>query len=171
MEFTFQFFLAQAISVLTALSAIISVQCKNMKGVLAGQIAANLFTALTYILLDGMTGAGLCLIAIVHTVALFVYRNLEINPPLWLTAIFMMLYLGCSVYYFKTFFDVFSTLASVCFVIAMSQEKPERMRIFTSINLSSWIIYDVATMAYVNVIVHFSVLVSTVLAMIRYRKK
>ena len=52
------FYLAQGISVLTALTAMVMMQFKSMKKILAGQIIANLLTASTYFLLGGFSGAG-----------------------------------------------------------------------------------------------------------------
>ena len=166
-----EFYIAQAISIITALAAIISLQCKNMKGTLIAQIVANFCTAMSFLLLDGLSGAGVCLIAIVHALVMYVYNVKKRKPDLFVTLIFIALYIGCSVLVFKSIFDVFTMFASVCFAISIAQEKSERMRIWSAMSLSSWLTYDVVTMAYGNLIVHIAVLSSGIFAMIRYRKK
>ena len=57
-----EFYIAQGISVLTSIVAIIMTQFKNMKNILIGQIIVNLLTASTYFLLGGISGAQLFII-------------------------------------------------------------------------------------------------------------
>ena len=109
---TMDFYIAQGISVLTALTAIVGMQMKNMKAILLSQILANLFTASTYILLDVFSGAGICLVAIAQAVTMFFYNQKNKKPQLWVIILFISLYIGCSVVYYKTFIDVFSALAA-----------------------------------------------------------
>ena len=52
-----EFYIAQGISIVTALVAILSMQLKNMKSILIFQITANLLAASTYFLLDIFSGA------------------------------------------------------------------------------------------------------------------
>ena len=77
-----EFYIAQGISVLTALTAIVGMQMKNMKAILLSQILANLFTASTYFLLNAFSGAGICLVAIVQAVVMFFYNRKNKTPVL-----------------------------------------------------------------------------------------
>lgn len=165
------FYIAQGISVLTAAAAILSLQCKSMKGMIACQIASNLFTATSYYLLDGMSGAGICLIAIVQAIVMSIYSIKERKPDLPVLLIFIALYIGCSALYFKTVFDIFSGLAAVCFAISIAQKKTGNMRLWYTGCMLCWIVYDVVTKAYGNLVVHLAVLISGFVAMIRYRKE
>ena len=70
-----EFYIAQGISVLTALTAVLMMQFKSMKLILLGQIVANLLAASTYFLLDGLSGAGICFLAIAHTIVMFFYNR------------------------------------------------------------------------------------------------
>ena len=77
------FYVAQGISVLTCLVAIVMMQCKSMTKILIGQITANLLTASTYFLLGGFSGAGICFIAIIQSVVMFLYSIKKIPPHRW----------------------------------------------------------------------------------------
>ena len=70
-----EFYIAQGISVITAIIAACMMQFKNIKLILLGQLAANLLTAISYILLDGLSGGGICLIAIVQSAVMFFYTQ------------------------------------------------------------------------------------------------
>lgn len=162
-----QFYLAQAISILTAAVAVISMQFKSMKWILVGQIAANLLTASTYFLLDGTSGAGLCIIAIVQSVIMFIYNVKKVKPHFAVMILFIALYVGCSVISFSSFIDIFSMLAAVCFVISISQEKSSTSRLFYVFNPLLWMVYDFYVKAYGNLIMHAVIFVSTAAAIIR----
>ena len=69
-----EYYIAQLISILTALFAVLSMQMKKMKYVLITQILANLLAASTYLLLNGFSGAGISLIAILQLVVVYIYN-------------------------------------------------------------------------------------------------
>ena len=164
---TMDFYIAQGISVLTALTAIVGMQMKNMKAILLSQILANLFTASTYFLLDGFSGAGICLVAIAQAVTRFFYNQKNKKPQLWVIILFISLYIGCSVVYYKTFIDVFSALAAVCYAMSIAQSNPKRSRLWYVLNPLFWVVYDINTRAYGNLIMHASIFLSTLLVLIR----
>ena len=161
------FYIAQTISVLTAISAVIMMQFKNIKGILAGQIITNLLSATTYFLLGGLSGAGVCLVAIVQSVVMFCYSLNAHKPHLAVSITFIVAYLGCSVLYYQSPIDVLSAVAAVCFAISIVQTKSSTSRLWYLFNPLLWIVYDIFTSAYVNIVVHFAVFVSTLIAIVR----
>jgi hypothetical protein len=167
------FYVAQGISVLTALTAMVMMQFRSMKKILAGQIVANLLTASTYFLLGGFSGAGICFVAIVQSVVMFLYDRKGKKPPLWVLGIFIALYLTCSAMYFSSFMDIVSALAAVCFAVSIAQQKASASRAWYVMNPLLWMIYDLYTRAYANFLMHLVIFISTVTAMIRLdlRKK
>ena len=112
-----EFYIAQGISVLTALVAVLMMQFKKMKWILAGQIVANLLTALTYLLLGGFSGAGICLLAILQSLVMFFYARKQKKPHLPVILLFIVLYVACSVYYYTSPIDICSGLGAVCFAL------------------------------------------------------
>ena len=162
-----EFYIAQGISVLTALVAVLMMQFKQMRWILAGQIAANLLTAATYLLLGGLSGAGICLLAIVQSVVMFVYAQKQKKPHLAVILLFIALYIACSAYYYASPIDICSALAAVCFALSVVQQRPAASRFFYAINPLCWLIYDLYTRAYGNFIMHVVILISTVWAFVR----
>lgn len=161
------FYIAQGISILTGLTAVLTMQFKGMNKILFGQILANLLTASTYFLLGGITGAGICFIAIVQSVVMFIYDNKGVKPHLLTIIGFIVIYIVCSALYYESFIDIFSALAAVCFALSVSQTKPAYSRFWYSFNPAFWMVYDIHTRAYVNLIIHLVILVSTITAFIR----
>lgn len=161
------FYIAQGISVLTGISAVITMQFKSMKNILIGQIIMNLLTASTYFLLGGFSGAGICLLAIVQTVTMFFYNIKNKKPHKAVIVAFILLYIGCSAFYYTSPVDIFSALAAVCFALSIVQTKASGSRFWYSINPLCWVVYDVYTRAYGNLIMHSVIFISTVIAIIR----
>lgn len=162
-----EFYIAQGISILTCVVAIIMMQFKSMKKILIGQIIANLLTASTYFLLGGISGAGICFIAIIQTTVMFILNKKNISVHTAVVALFIFLYIGCSIVYYKTPADILSALAAVCFAISVIQSKPSLSRIWYSFNPLCWIIYDIFNLAYVNLAMHLVVFVSVVISILR----
>lgn len=161
------FYLAQVVSALTALTAVITMQLKKMEWILIGQILANLLTAATYFLLGGLSGAGLCILAIGHTAVMYLFNRKGIRPH-WAVGLgFIALYIACSAYYFESPVDCLSAMGAIFFALSVMQQKPAASRLCYVFNPMFWMIYDVFTLAYVSLLTHFIVFVSTVVAMIR----
>lgn len=164
------FYLAQAVSIVTGVVAVVSMQFKSMRKILLGHITANLLSALTYFLLGGFSGAGVCIVAIVQSVVMYLYNLKNVKPPKTVIGIFALLYTLCSIMYFKTFFDVFSAISALCFCISIGQTNPKVAKIWYMFNPLSWLVYDVYSAAYVNIIIHLSIFVSTALSLYRTRR-
>ena len=162
-----EFWIAQGLSIITAIVAVFMMQFKNLKWILLGQLTTNLLTAISYILLGGLSGGGICIIAIFQSSVMFFYNQKKKKPHLWVLALFIVAYLACSVIYYKSFIDIFSAISAICFAISVAMPSPFLSRLWYSFNPISWAIYDVATQAYGNLLIHTVVFISTVVALIR----
>ena len=161
------FYIAQAISVLTAAAAIITMQFKSMKNILIGQIVINLLAASTYFLLGGFSGAGICFIAIAQTITMFFYNVKNKKPHKAVIIGFILLYFACSAVYYTSPIDIISALAAICFALSIVQTNASGSRIWYSINPLCWVVYDIYTKAYGNLIMHLVIFISTAAAIIR----
>lgn len=161
------FIIAQIISILTTATAVLSMQFKGIKPILFCQILSNLFCAATYILLGGYSGSIICLIAIVQCLVVFAYNVKKVKPHLWVILVFIALYVAASAILFQSFADVFSAMGAVIFAIGIVQKNAAATRRWYVANPVCWILYDLFTMAYGNVLTHGIIFVSTLLAIIR----
>lgn len=162
-----EFYIAQGLSILTCIVAVAKMQFKDMKMILAGQILSNLLSASTYLLLGGLSGGGVCIIAIFQTVTMFVYNAKKVPPHKSVIALFILLYIGYSALYYKSFIDIFSAIAAITFAMSVVQTKPALSRLWYLFNPLCWLIYDIYTKAYGNFVLHIIVFSSTLFAIIR----
>ena len=161
------FYVAQGISVVTAIIAACMVQFKNLKLILLGQLTTNLLTAVSYILLGGLSGGGICLIAIVQSTVMFFYNQKKKKPQCWVLALFIVAYVVCSIVYYESFVDIFPAISAVCFAVSITMSTPFFSRVWFIFNPISWVIYDIVKLAYGNLLIHTVVFVSTAVALIR----
>lgn len=162
-----EYYIAQGISVLTTILSIFTMQLKSMKKILIGQTLVNLLVAVSYFLLDGLSGAGICFIAIFQGMVMYFYNVKGKKPHLWVIIGFIALYIACSAVYYEAFTDLFPAMAAVCFALSIVQQKPGRSRLWCLPNSLLWIIYDIILLAYGNLIMHIIVCAGTLLGIIR----
>lgn len=162
-----EFYIAQIISVLTAIVAILSMQMKSMKGVLITQISANLLAASTYFLLGGFSGAGISIIAIIQLIVMFLYNKKQKEPHIGVIILFILAYTIYSIVNLKEFIDIFPMLAAIIFSISVAQKNPSAYRWFGLIHPLCWLVYDTYMMAYINMLMRIGIFISAVVAKIR----
>ena len=161
------FFIAQGISVVTTVVAILCMQLKKMNAILICQLAANLLAALTYLFLDGKSGVGISIIAVAQTLVMFLFERKGKKPHPVIIGSFIAAYVGYSVLIFQNIFDLLPLGAAICFALGIAQKKPSAYRIFGAINPLFWLAYDVYTMALVNIIMHSCIFISAVVGIVR----
>lgn len=170
------FWIAQGISVLTGILAIIMMQMKNMKTILFFQIVVNLTASLNYLLLGGDSGAFISLLAIIQSIVMFIFNVRKKKPPIAIIIAFALCYVSISTYNIIAsgdiiasgeFIGILPALAAICFCISLVQEKPSLFRIWGTLNPLCWLIYDLMTGSYVMFCVHLGILISTFVAMVR----
>ena len=161
------FWIAQSISVITALIAILSLQLKNMKAILVCQISANLLAGSTYILLGGLSGAGVSIIAVIQAIVMFVLKQKNIEPHFTVTLAFIAAFAAYSIWSYKSPLDLLPMGAAIFYSLSVAQKNPRRFRLFGTINPTFWLAYDIYTLALVNFLVHFGIFISGVVGIVR----
>ena len=170
MDPTLAFWLAQGISVIAGVLAIVMLQLKNMKIILLFQILINLIASTNYLLMDGGSGMLLSLVAIFHSIVMFFYNTKEIKPHVPVTVGFILIYFACSIYNLVITHDpmeILPAFAAFCFSMCLMQKKPSVFRIWAAFNPTFWLPYDIYTESYVMFMVHAGILISSIVGMIR----
>ena len=161
------FWIAQSISVITALIAILSLQLKNMKAILACQISANTLAGLTYVLLGGLSGAGVSIIAVIQAIVMYVLKVKNVNPHFTVTLAFIAAFAAYSIWSYTSPLDLLPMGAAIFYSLSIAQKNPRRFRAFGTINPTFWLAYDIYTLALVNFLMHLGIFISGVVGVIR----
>ena len=161
------FWIAQSISIVTTVIAILCVQLKKMNWILICQISANFLAGTTYFFIDGKSGLGISIIAVLQTVVMFLYEKKKKTPHWLVTVAFCAAYVGYSLLVYQTVFDLLPAAAAVFFALSVAQKKPERYRIFAAINPTFWVAYDIYAQAFVYIFMHSGIFISAIVGIIR----
>ena len=118
MDPTVAFWLAQGISVITGILAIIMMQFKNMKTILLFQIIVNVTASLNYLLLGGDSGAIISALAIIQSVVMFLYNTKKRKPHIHVILGFIICYVDVSLFNIIVsgdLMEILPAIAAVCF--------------------------------------------------------
>lgn len=165
------FIMAQVFGLLTALVSIYTVQLKDMKPILLLNVLCNVLSVVTFYFAGGMSGAWVCLIAIIQSLWIYDYTRQGRSFPVWLNYIFIALYSGAILFTMKYAYDLLPGLAAIMYALGAVQKDSGKYRLFILVNSLSWIVFDLFTGAYTMIITHGLILVSILVAMIRLDRK
>ena len=161
------FVISQICGIIASVAAIVSMQLKSIKGVLTCQLVCNGVGAFSYILLGGLSGCGIYLVALSQSIVYFFFRLKNKKAPIILAIVFILLYIICCVSTYKTPTDLISATAAMTCAFALVCEKPSIYRIFMVANGSIWFIYDINVGAYTMIISHVATAISAGVGIIR----
>lgn len=163
------FIIGQIISTIGLIISVVIAQFKEVKHILLGDIIANLIVALSYVFLGGMSGAWICIVAAVQVFIIYQANKKDISQTRrnQLTLLFAIAYVIGTIVVYKGWADVVSCACAMLYVLAIIQTKSSKYRVFMVLNSLLWMIYDITTLAYVNMITHGMMLVSLGIAIVR----
>ena len=167
------FIIGQIISVIALIISVVIVQFKEVKHILLGEIASNLSVALSFLFLGGMSGAWICIVAAVQSVIIYFLNKYNASNVIRniLTGVFALVYIAGTMLVYQSWIDIISCVCAMLYLMAILQKDGARYRWYMTANSLLWVIYDVMTLAFVNVITHGMLLVSLVIAMLRLDRK
>ena len=136
---------------LVPITAVIVIRMNDIKKILIGEVLLNFFVAANYILLNGFSGAGTCILAAVQAVVMFLLlgRWKKISACL-----FIGIYAVWMIFSFTTAMDILPFLSAVFYSLAIMQSKPKNYKLCKSLNALSCLIYDILVGAYFIMITH-----------------
>jgi hypothetical protein len=145
---------------------------KKMQTILIFNFTGNLLVGISYFLVSSYSGAAICAVACIQVFVNYIFDVKKKKIPLWLVAIYALAFLGVNLLSFKAWYDIFSLIAAMLFVISVAQENSKYYRIFYFLNSTVWIFYDFLAGAYGNLFTHIVLFAATLIAiLVRDRKK
>ena len=159
--------IATVIGVITTAVAVLGMQFKNMKYILASQIVSNSLLVVQYLLQGTISGSGVVIIGIVQVAIGYVLGRMNKDFPLYLTVLFIVAHTVVSIISYSVPYDILALVAAWIFAISMVQKNSSVCRAMTLVNLSLWLVYDFGTGAYSAVLTHAVIVALTAVAVIR----
>ena len=125
---------------------------------------ANLLVGISYVLVGGVSGALICVIAGIQLLINFILNIKGKKVPIWLIIAYSVAYCAVNIMTFSKWYDIFSLVAALSFVWSMSQSNSKYYRILLIVNIGSWLIYDILAQAYGNMLMHIASVMSILIA-------
>ena len=166
-DITPMFIASQIFGFLVLVFAIVMVHFKKIGQILFFEFLVNVLTALSYILVGGISGGWICFTATFQTAVSWLYERMGKKLPVWITAGFIIIYIAISASSYSDYNDILSALCAVIFALTIVQEKPSKYRIMKALNMGLWIVYDYNTMAFSLIITHGIIMTSTIIAIVK----
>ena len=166
-----EFYFSQICGIIVSFFAIASMQLKNIKKILVCQLICNGIGALSYILVGGLSGCGIYIVALGQTIVYFLLRQKEKKAPISVAFLFVIMYLLCSISTYKSPNDIISSAAALTCALGIVQGKPTFYRAFMFANGIIWTIYDLNVGAYTMVLSHVATALSAGIGIIRFDLK
>jgi hypothetical protein len=162
------FITAQVIGFIGTIANIMTIQFKKKKDILFWFVMVNFIFAISFFLLKGYTGSIICLVAGIQPCISYRYEKKGKELPKILIPVFLIISLICGSLAYKTIIDILPILCAVLYTTSILQKKEKYIRIITFFNIISWIIYDAFVGAYTAMISDIFLIISTVIAIVRY---
>jgi len=128
----------------------------------------NSLLATSYILTGAFNGAVSCCIGAAQTLINFLYKRKSKAIPRWLIAIYAIAFTIANVLVFSRLTDSLALLASLAFVMGISQKNGKMYRAWTFANTALWIAYDLISASYGPLSTHIILFITIVLGMIMH---
>ena len=127
---------------------------KKMKTILVLNFTGNLLVGSSYLMVGEMSGTAICFVACVQVFINYIFDSKEKKIPLYMIVIYAASFLSVNIITFTAWYNVLSLIAAMLFVISVAQSNPKYYRMLYILNSSTWIIYDLLSGAYGNLITH-----------------
>lgn len=160
--------IAQVSGALATITNVVGIQFKNKKQILASYVIACMFFVISFYFLKAYSGVITCLIMAIETIINYQFDKKEKTIPKWLIITFLIVSVGISSLFYKSWVDLFSILSCVPFVFMLIQKEEKNVRLFTFIFLLFYTTFDILVGAYTAFVGDLLFLISTVIAVIRY---
>lgn len=174
---TVKFLTAQTLGLIVTVISVSIPQFKKMWMVLLLECLANFLIAVQYLILGGDTGGYACAIAVIHTLILYLATKMDIKKGDLLrkatSAFFIIIYVAIAAFTYEKPVDIAPGISTIFFAVSVMQENVNMYRILTLSCNAMWVIYDIANGAYTNLFTRGLLIISTLIAIVKFylRKK
>ena len=119
-------------------------------------------------MLQAYTGALVCLVCAVETYINNSFYNKAKDVPYWLLIVYCIISILIGVFSFGNVIDVIPIICSFLFIGVITVSKESSIRLFTLIEMTLWIIYDVYVRSYMPAVTDLIVVISTIIGIYRF---
>lgn len=159
---------AQIISFLAVVLNIVSMQFKNKENIIKAFLAIGIMFTLTFLLLGAYSGAVVAFFTFIQTFINYKIEKKNKRIPKRLVTVYLIISIILGIVFFKVYSDLLPIIASVLYTLSIVPKKEKYIRILTLFNVIAWVAYDTIIGIYFAAILNVFLVLSTLIAIIRY---
>jgi len=162
------FYIVQALGIITLLLFAFSLQQRKKETFLLLQIFGTLMYVIQYILTDRITGAVIFSIVVVRGLVFFYYKKKDKKPSAIILIIFLSALAVCTFFTWQDYLSIIPFIATSAKTWGTWQDDMRWMRRTSLLAQSTTIVYNFAAGMYTGAITEVCTAASTIIAMWRY---
>ena len=170
---------AHITGIIAMIFSVLSYQFKTKKQILIAQMLCVIFFTLNFSLLyfsgtpDALTGAALNVVCIIRNCCYMVCDQKDAPPKIRIavTVFYMLVMLAVGIYTWNSIVSLLFIITMLLNTLAFSMKEPQKVRLIMLISAPFAFSYDLLSNSIGGMINEAFSAVSTVIALIRYRKK
>ena len=165
------FIIAQIFGVLSMASSVCSMQFKKRKAILIALFCLNTFAALNMVFLGSLSAAYITFFAILEMLINYLFERKKRPVPKPIVGFYIIANIALGALTFSGWLDLIPIICAIVFCATILTQKEQNIRKLMLINLSLWLVFDLAVGAYTLSASNILTIVSTAIALYRYRQK
>ena len=162
--------LAQIVAGGAGILNIIAPQRKERKNMFLLFALGNAFYVVNFLLLGAYSGAGIQTVYVIQALISMWYAMKNKEYTWRLITLYFILGISGGLLTLKAYIDILPLMGAISYILAIIQKEENKVRIFTGCTASIWTVYNLLVGAYVAAAFSGVLIISTVIAFIRYNK-
>lgn len=162
---------AQFIGAAALLTIVLSVQCKKKKNIMLVQIIANILYSFQYVLLNAYSAAYLNIVTILRSYTCYQYDKKKKKIPIFWTVFYSLMCIVLGYLCYDGPLVIIPVAITIAYTIGASFKNPNVFRWTFLLCAFIWMYYNFIVGAYVCVFGNVCEVVSTSIAIKRYKTK
>lgn len=163
-----RFIAAQIFGLLGATALLLSNWQKSKNKVLSLLIIDSICYFIQYILLGAFSGAFSNIIGLIRTIIFKYKEKYKILDNKLILCIIILIYIIIAILTYDGLISILPVVAAIIYTISLWQDNLRIIRIGTLIMIVAYFIYNIVVRAYIGAIVEGILLISSILAIIKY---
>ena len=165
------YIIGQIFGVIASILVVVVLQLKHRKHILWASVLVNTIGGINVLLLNGFSsGVIMNIVAISQILVSLWHEKKGTQENTVEKVIFCALYIVGGILGYTTPIDILAIVAAVFYMLAMSQKKEQRIRMFLIGNMVSWTIYH-GYLGSTGIFAQIAGLISSFIGIYRYRQK
>lgn len=170
-EITTQYLIGQGLSFVALILMFCAMQQNKKESLLLFYTIANVFYATSLLFMFSISGCISITLSIIICLTFYIYAKKQLSPNKWILIIFIVLLTANVVIFWEGWYDLLMLIGIIVGTIGDWQDNPFWIRVLSGFQALMMLIFNLIIFAYINAIMESMIIVSSVIAIIRYDYK